>query len=241
LTVTAGGDPAAMPLMEHLRELRRRLIYSLAALGVGMVLSLPVTMRVMTGLQNMCPVCQIQAIEPTETIVTYFRVAVVLGLVIATPIILYQIVAFVTPGLHANEKRLLFLMLPGSAALFALGLAFGFFVAVPRAVDFLSQFLGDIASANWTLSSYVAFVMNLLLVIGLTFQTPLVVFILAKLNIVTPAFLRHYRRHAIVLMAVAAAVLTPTPDPWTMLIVLAPMVLLYEFGIILARIARAGA
>jgi sec-independent protein translocase protein TatC len=105
---------------------------------------------------------------------------------------------------------------------------------------FLSTFLQSMASANWTLANYVAFVTNLLLVIGLTFQTPLVIFVLAKLNLVTPPFLRHYRRHAIVLMALLSAVLTPTPDPLTMMLVLFPMVLLYELGIILAWFATRG-
>jgi sec-independent protein translocase protein TatC len=170
-------------------------------------------------------------------VVTFFRVALVLGLVFATPVVLYQVVAFVAPGLHASERRILFLMLPGAAVMFALGLAFGYFVAVPRAVAFLSTFLGWAAEPNWTLSNYVAFIMNMLLVVGVTFETPLVIFVLAKLHIVSPAFLAHYRRHAIVLLAVLAAVLTPTPDPFTMLIVLAPMVVLYEVGILLARFA----
>jgi sec-independent protein translocase protein TatC len=186
----------------------------------------------------MCSSCEIIAVHPTETIVTWFRVALILGLVVSTPVILYQIVAFVSPGLHPHERRTLLLMLPGAAMMFAFGLLFGYFVALPRTIAFLSEFLGGIVTPNWTLANYVAFVTNLLLVIGVTFETPLVVFVLARLNIVTPAFLAHYRRHAIVLMAILAAVLTPTPDPYTMLLVLAPMVALYEIGILLARIAR---
>lgn len=232
--------PSAMPLLEHLRELRNRLIYTVAALGVGMILSLPLSVSVIEGLQELCAACEIIAVHPTETVITYFRVSLVLGLVIATPVILYQAVSFVSPGLHDQERRIFYIMLPGAALLFAGGLVFGYFVALPRAVAFLSTFLGDVAAANWTLSNYVAFTMNLLLVVGIAFQTPLVIFVLAKLNIVSPAFLRHYRRHAIVLMAVAAAVLTPTPDPFTMVILLAPMILLYELGILLARFAYSG-
>jgi sec-independent protein translocase protein TatC len=227
-----------MPLVEHLRELRRRVVISVLALGIGMLISMPVTGRVISGLKAMCPTCNLIAVHPTETIVTYFRVALVLGLVLATPVILYEIVAFISPGLHKSERRLLLMLLPGSGLMFALGLAFGYLVAVPRAIAFLSGFLSSIVDPNWTLANFVAFVMNLLLVIGITFETPLVVFVLAKLNIVSAAFLSHYRRHAIVLMAVAAAVLTPTPDPYTMLLVLTPMVILYEVGIILAKIAR---
>jgi sec-independent protein translocase protein TatC len=236
--MSANLESPAMPLVEHLRELRRRIILSLLALVGGMALSLPATSPVIAGLTGMCPVCEFIVTGPTESVVTYFRVALILGLVFSTPIVLYQIVAFVSPGLHAGERRLLLLMLPGAALMFALGLAFGYFVAVPRAVAFLSGFLDWAAAPNWTLSNYIAFIMNMLLVVGLTFETPLVVFVLAKLNIVSPAFLTHYRRHAIVAMAILAAVLTPTPDPFTMLIVLTPMIILYEVGIILARFAK---
>jgi sec-independent protein translocase protein TatC len=238
--VTTELDAASMPLLDHLRELRSRLIKCLIALGVGMLFALPLSYRVIDGLVAMCPVCEIQVIAPTESIITYFRVAIIMGLVVATPIILYQIIAFISPGLHPGEQRMLLLLLPGAGLLFALGLAFGYYVALPRAVMFLSTFLQSMASANWTLANYVAFVTNLLLVIGLTFQTPLVIFVLAKLNLVTPPFLRHYRRHAIVLMALLSAVLTPTPDPLTMMLVLFPMVLLYELGIILAWFATRG-
>jgi sec-independent protein translocase protein TatC len=239
--VTAGDALPTMPLLEHLRELRLRLIYSLAALGVGTLASLVFTRQVIDGLVAMCG-CQVQAIEPTEGFTTYFRVAVILGLVVATPVILYQVVAFVLPALHRNERRYLYLLLPGATLLFALGLAFGYWLVLPRTVGFLSTFLnepgaGTAVEANWAFGRYIAFVTNLLLVAGIAFETPLVVYLLAKLGILSPAFMAHYRRHAIVLLAVFAAVLTPTPDPFTMFIVLIPMVLLYELGILLARIA----
>ena len=244
MTSAGPGTPAvdfrSMPLIEHLRELRYRLVVSVAALVVGMLVSLPFTNAVIGGLTAMCENCNMQAVHPTETFVTYFRVAIILGLVISTPVVLYQIVAFISPGLHRHERRLLILMLPGAAVLFAVGLAFGYLVALPRAIAFLSTFLGWAVDPNWTLSNFIAFVTNLLLIIGITFETPLVIFVLAKLNIVTPAFLSHYRRHAIVIMSILAAVLTPTPDPVTMLFVLGPMILLYEFGVVLARIARRG-
>lgn len=227
----------SMPLMEHLRELRTRLIYGVGALLVGMLASLAVTGRVIAGLTAMCPVCQIQAVAPTESFTTYFRVALLLGLVLATPVILYQLVKFVMPALHPHEQRYLYLLLPGASLLFALGLAFGYSIVLPRTVKFLSTFLSGSVSANWTISQYVAFVTNLLLIIGITFETPLVVFILAKLRIVSAQRMAHFRRHAIVILAVIAAVLTPTPDPFTMFLVLIPMILLYELGILLARFA----
>ena len=185
----------------------------------------------------MCRVCTFQIVDPTEGFVTYFRIALVLGLVFAIPVILYQVVAFVLPALHRNERRYLFLMLPGAAVMFAIGLSFGYFIVLPRTINFLAEFLIDYAEPNWRLSNYVAFVTNMLLMVGMAFLTPLAVYLLSKLGVVSPAFLSHYRRHAIVVLAVLAAVLTPTPDPFTMFLVLAPIVLRYELGIVLARFA----
>ena len=235
------GPLPAMPLTEHLRELRTRLIWSVGALLAGMLASVAFAGRVIAGLSAMCQAClhpcHIQVVHPTEGVVTYFRVALVLGLVVSLPVLLYQLVAFVLPALHRHERRYLFLLLPGATVFFALGLAFGYFVVLPQTICFLADFLGPSADPNWTMGNYIAFVTNMLLVIGIAFQTPLVVYLLAKIGIVRPALMARYRRHAIVVLAVLAAVLTPTPDPFTMFLVLVPMVLLYELGLLLARFA----
>lgn len=243
----------SMPLMEHLRELRTRLIYSVGALFVGMMLSLAFSERVMYGLMGVCGSgCCFQAIEPLEKVTTWFRIALILGLVFATPVILYEIVAFVMPALHRHERRYFLLLLPGAGVLFALGMAFGYFLVLPQTIGFLVGFLGgttdltklgsgtpDESGIFFTclrISTYISFLTNLLLVIGLAFQTPLVVFVLSKIGILTPAIMSRYRRHAVVVIAVLAAVLTPTPDPFTMFMVAVPMYLLYELGGLMARV-----
>jgi sec-independent protein translocase protein TatC len=255
---------SSMPLIEHLRELRRRLMISVAALIVGMVVSLPASRYAIngasipipidsfqlvgrqfdlpasvhiTGLVEMCTACAgIITIAPMEGLVTWMRVALILGLILATPIVLYQVVAYIVPALYARERRYLYLMLPGAAFMFSLGLAFGFFVVLPRSINFLIGFSEGMASPMPTLSNYIAFVTNLLFVIGIAFETPLVVYILSKVGILTPAIMSRYRRHSILVIAVLAAVLTPTPDPFTMFLVMAPMYLLYEMGGLMARI-----
>lgn len=255
---------SSMPLIEHLRELRRRLMISVSALIVGMLVSLPAsrfaingaTVQIpidgfnlagrqfdlpasvhITGLVEMCTACAgIITIAPMEGLVTWMRVALILGLILATPIVLYQIVAYIVPALYARERRYLYLMLPGAAFMFALGLAFGFFVVLPRSINFLIGFSEGMASPMPTLSNYIAFVTNLLFVIGVAFETPLVVYLLSKVGILTPAIMSRYRRHSILVIAVLAAVLTPTPDPFTMFLVMAPMYLLYELGGLMARI-----
>lgn len=226
-----------MPLMEHIRELRTRILRSLAAVLAGTAVALVAAQPIIHGLQSMCTVCTYIFIRPTEAFGAYFRVALVLGIALALPVLIYQVVAFVLPGLHRRERRYLYLMLPGGLLLFLIGLAFGYLVVVPRAINFLATFLMGTAEPAWSLGMYISFVTNLLFIIGLTFETPLIVLVLAKIGLATPDRLTRYRRHAILVIAVAAAVLTPTPDPVTMFLVMAPMVLLYEFGILLARIA----
>jgi sec-independent protein translocase protein TatC len=235
--VSTGDAMVTMPLLDHIRELRNRVMWSVGALIVGMLLSLFVSREMIAGLTDMCDVCSFIVIRPTESIIAYFRVALVLGLVLATPVILYQLVSFVLPGLHANERRYLFLLLPGSAIMFGLGISFGYFIVLPRTINFLATFLIDQADAAWSLGTYIAFVTNLLFVVGVSFLTPVVVYLLSKLGILTPQVLSRYRRHAILIIAIVAAVLTPTPDPFTMMLVAAPMVVLYELGILMARFA----
>jgi sec-independent protein translocase protein TatC len=256
-----------MSLIDHLRELRKRMIYSVVALVTGMLISLPLSRFVISGLSvplpdasieilgrsldlperleivgllGMCTVCEaIIVISPLEGLITWMRVGLITGLVLASPIILYQAVAFILPALYARERRYLYLLLPGAGLMFALGLMFGFLVVLPRSINFLIGFAegaGLGAKPMPTLANYIAFVSNLLLVIGISFQTPLVVFMLAKIGILNPRTMARYRRHAIVIIAVVAAILTPTPDPFTMILVMVPMYILYELGGLLARI-----
>jgi len=225
-----------MPLVEHLRELRRRLIWSAGAILVGMVISLVFADYFIQALTAMCPQCEIQVTQPTAGFVSFFQIGLRLGLIAAAPVLLYQVYAFVAPGLHANERRYLNLLVPGGFLLFMTGILFGWFVVLPSTVGFLATFPSQFGVAsNWTLDAYIALVTNLLLAIGVAFLTPLVVYILAKTGLLTPAFMAHYRRYFILVAAVTAAILTPTPDPFTMLMVMIPMIMLYELGILMAR------
>jgi sec-independent protein translocase protein TatC len=231
------NELAAMPLVDHLRELRTRLIWAVVAVTLGMVLSLAFADRFIEALTAMCVDCGIQVTRPTAGFVSYFQVGLRLGLVLAAPVVLYQIHAFIAPALHPHEKRYLNLFVPGGFALFFAGILFGWFLVLPRTVAFLAQFSRQFGVApNWTLDEYLALVTNLLLAIGVAFLTPLVVYVLSKTGLVTPAVMARYRRYFVVVAAVLAAVLTPTPDPFTMFMVLIPMLVLYELGILLARL-----
>lgn len=249
MTAATPSPLAAMPLMEHLRELRTRLMWSVGSVMIGMIIGLGFSKAVINGLIGMCTACnEMIVVQPLEGFTTYFRVALMLGVCFATPMLVYQLVAFVMPALMPGERKWLYIFLPGAFVLFVCGLLFGYFIVFPRTINFLIKFLDGSATAQLTggtikivprpqLSLYIAFFTNLLMIIGLTFETPLLVLLLAKLKLVTTKTLGRYRRHAIIVMAVAAAILTPTPDPFTMLMVLVPMYLLYEMGILLARFA----
>jgi sec-independent protein translocase protein TatC len=228
-----------LPILEHLLELRSRLIKASLALFVGTAVSIAFAKRGLELLLLPLPIPP-QTLAPTEAFVVYFRVALIGGLVLAMPVIVYQLVAFLLPGMLPNERKYLLWSLPGVGICFAGGVAFASFIMLPAAITFMQGFLNDIIEQQWTLNNYISFVTNALFWMGMVFQTPLILFLLAKLDLVTAQQLAKVRKFAILGCAIIAAVVTPTPDPVNMMIVMIPLYLLYEVGVILARFARIG-
>ena len=227
-----------MTLQEHLEELRTRLIYALLAIAVGFVIGLALAFPTMRLIIRMSGIERLYAITPTESFITYTKVALYLGIGFAMPMIVYQLVRFLAPGLTRKEKRYLYRALPFVSIMFVAGVVFAFFVLVPRALSFLSHFGGSVFEAQFRAEEVVSFYMTLLLWVGVVFELPVVIFILAKLGIVSAKRLASLRKFAILIIAVAAALITPTPDPFNMFLVAAPMYLLYELGVLLARFAK---
>ncbi|MFQ5341374.1 MAG: twin-arginine translocase subunit TatC, partial [Anaerolineae bacterium] len=228
-------DETRMTLIEHLEELRRRLIKSVIALAITTGLSIIFAKQVLEAFRALLPgEAPLQAFTPTETYIVYFKVALLCGLAIAMPVIVYQFVAFLVPGLTRRERRWLYLVAPLAGALFVVGLLFAYFVILPFGLPILQGFLSDLVVQQWRLDYYVSFVVRFLVITGLIFETPLVIYFLSKVGLVSHQRLARSRRYAIVVAAGVAAVLTPTTDPFTMLLVMGPMILLYEFGILLA-------
>ena len=159
-----------------------------------------------------------------------------LGLALASPVILWQIILFIAPGLTSGERRVVFTVLPGAILLFILGVLFCFWLIVPKAIQFFASFNTDIATLAPRLSSYIGLVTTLALWMGLVFETPLIMSILSWLNIVRASTFGRYRRFAIVGAFVLGAVITPTGDPFNMTIVAVPIYLLYEVGALAARL-----
>lgn len=234
---TPSADTEIMPLMEHLRELRKRLIRAFIALfiatGISFIFAKQVFVILIAPMGDTPP----QALKPTESLGNYMKVALISGVTLAMPFIVYQIGRFLAPGLTKNEKRYMLLLVPGATLCFVTGVAFAYFVMLPAAIPFLQGFMSDIIEQRWAIGEYLSFVTSLLLWIGLAFELPLFVYFLAKIGIIDTEMLTKNRKYAIIIIAVLAAVITPTVDPLNMALVMGPLVILYELGILLSRLA----
>lgn len=224
------------PIIEHVRELRDRLIKAALALIGGMLVGMIFARRFLEIL--IAPLegaSQLQLLRPTENIIIYFKAALILGAILAAPIILYQLMAFIVPGLTPGERRVLFTAMPLALVLFAAGVAFCALVVLPFTLRYLQTFLTDLFKAEYSVGYYMSFVANFVLWVGIAFELPLVIALLARLGVVTPAQLVRTWRYAIIVIAILAAVITPTADPFTMSVVMIPLIVLYVLGLIMAR------
>ncbi len=230
-----------MTLREHLEELRRRLIYSFLFLVLASVAAFVVRDPILEfllepgfGDRDEMPI----ATEVLETVGVTFKVTLMVGFAASLPVTLYQVIMFVSPGLTRRERWYMFLFLPGVLVAFAAGTAFGYYVLFPPAFEFLFEFGSANVNPEIRISSYINVITSLMFWMGVVFQIPLVMFALARFGVVTPRWLARFRRIAIVLAFVAAAVITPTFDPVNQTFVAVPIIVLYELGILLARFAQ---
>lgn len=218
-------------------ELRNRLIKAALAVVVTTGISLTFAEQEVGLLVQLAQGHNLIALSPTETFVAYLKVAFITGISISMPILVYQLFRFVAPGLTRSERRWIITSLPGVTLFFAAGVLFCYFVVLPGAVKFLLSFGSNYVTNSPTISNFLDFVTHFLLAVGLAFETPVIIFVLAKLGIATPKRLGRFRRYMIVLAFVIAAIITPTPDPVNQTIVAVPIILLYELGVIFARLA----
>jgi sec-independent protein translocase protein TatC len=232
----AENDRSAMPLLGHLRELRSRLVKAAIALVVSALLTSVFAGDIIKFLVEPYG-SKLQTLGPTENVITYFRVALTSGAALAMPVIVYQLLAFIVPGLTRQERRWVYISIPFTTVLFFVGILFAWYIMVPSAIDFLANFRADLFNNEWTAREYVSFVVSIAFWIGVSFQTPLITFILAKVGLVTPGFLARNWRFAVVVVAVIAAVITPTVDPFNMALLMLPLLGLYGLSIILAVLA----
>jgi sec-independent protein translocase protein TatC len=245
-------DPAeGMTLVEHLQELRYRLIVSLGAIAAGAVVGwflfepvldllldpycdyfeqVPRELRATRG-------CALFFFGVLESVVAKLKLVGFLGLFIALPVVLFQLWRFIVPGLTQRERRLSVPFVLSSVLLFALGAAFAYWT-LPKALGFLLGFAGDQFAPLLTADKFLSFVMLVALSFGLAFEFPIVLIFLQLAGVVSSRTLRSWRRGAILFIAVFAAVITPSSDPYTMLAMTIPMVLFYEGAIIVGRLMK---
>ncbi|HVL26138.1 MAG TPA: twin-arginine translocase subunit TatC [Thermomicrobiales bacterium] len=226
-----------MTLQEHLEELRDRIMKMVIAIVPAFLFGFFIAGRILHDItQKANAVDGMDVKSPTDTLTLTFKIALYVAIAICMPIIVYQVVAFLAPGLTRKEKRLLFSALPFVTILFAIGVYYGYFIAAPRALYFLSNWNTD--AFNWQPdgNETVSFFMTLMIGLGLAFQLPVIMFIVAKIGVITPKMMRKWRKYAFMLLLVAAAIITPSTDPYNMAVVAIPLIILYEFGIIISSI-----
>ncbi len=232
-------DFKEMTLAEHLEELRQRLVKMcfvfVPAFIVGFLLAGPFLRYLSRAAQTDGG---FQVLNPTGSFVTFMKVALYIALVIAFPMIFYQLFAFIAPGMTRREKRYLLSSLPFVTLLFLAGVAFAFFVAAPQAFNFLSNFQSGIFKWELVADEAISFYLTLMIGLGIAFELPALMWVLARIHIVSARRQREFWRYAVILIMIAAAVITPTPDPFNMMIVASPLLLLYVFGLLIATRAE---
>ncbi|ADU51494.1 Sec-independent protein translocase, TatC subunit [Thermaerobacter marianensis DSM 12885] len=220
-------------LAEHLSELRLRIIYSGLAVAAGTAVGFVYAQPVMTWLIQRGPDVRLVALAPAEAFLVTLRIAVLLGLGLASPVLVYQALRFIWPGLTETERRYVRWYALPALVLFAAGLAFGLLVAVPMALNFLLGFNAGPIQRTLSVQAYVDFVTGMVWPFGFIFELPVVVGLLTEIGLLTPPFMAHLRKYALLVALVAAAFLTPTTDAITLLIFTAPLAGLYEVGYVL--------
>jgi sec-independent protein translocase protein TatC len=235
------SDDQPMTLVDHLKELRDRLIKMCAAVLIGMIGGFFFARRVIDYfkyvVENSDAGAQIVQTQVTDGITTYLKITLYLGVCFAMPVLVYQIIRFLAPGLTRTERRYLYATLPFAMLFFAGGVLFASLVAIPNMLHFILRFSATLGITNLLgIGDIFGFFSSLSLWTGVFFEMPIVMFLLAALNIVQFETMRKTRKYAAVGLMIAAAVITPTPDAISMLVVWAPMYLLYELGLLLARL-----
>jgi sec-independent protein translocase protein TatC len=222
----------------HLEELRRRIIVCLIAVAAGVIISFAFADQLFAVLIKPAGGVSLIFVEVTEMLSTYMQVCLIGGIIISMPVLVYELIAFVTPALTAQEKKYVWIILPFIIFMFVGGVLFGYFVLIPPAMNFLLSFGANIATPQIRIGNYISLVSRLLLAIGLVFEMPVVTTFLARLGILSWRWLANQWKWAVILAFVLGALITPTLDPVNQTLVAAPLIVLYLLSILLAWIVE---
>jgi sec-independent protein translocase protein TatC len=241
-----------MTFLDHLEELRWRIVKAFAGVIIGTILcwvfidwimDQALLLPVKNLNANLAPGQQpihLQNLKPFGQLFLYMQVAFAGGIILSIPNLLYQIWAFIAPGLMPKERRYIKSIVFFSSFCFLSGIAFAYFVMLPQALSFFAGFGTTEIANNIAVSEYMNFIISVMLAAGVVFELPMVSWFLSQLGILTPAFMRHYRRHAIVVIFILAALLTPGTDPVSQVLLAVPLLVLYELSIGISAIAWRG-
>ena len=236
----SGWDQKEMPFTEHLRELRTRLLISIAAVAIiAVVLFWPSQFAIKWMVQSYFHGIALHAFGPADVIFTEFKFSLIGGIVLGLPVLFYQAWMFVVPAIHPRTRRMVYNFIVPSLILAALGLAFAHFIVLPRVVAALIGITDAVATPTFGVADTINFVLILLALFAIIFQLPIVLVGLARLGIINAAWLGRYRRHALFGFVVAAGIAAPDGNPMTMALLAAPMYVLYEVSIWIIRIFEA--
>ena len=222
-----------MSLVAHLTELRERLIRCLLAVLLGSAVGYYFIDEIIHYLT--LPAGKLYYMQPTEAFFTYLKVAVVVGFLLALPVIFYHVWKFLLPALTKNERIVLGIIVPVSVLLFFIGLLFSFFLVLPVAIKFFMGFGSDELEALFSVSRYFEFVIMFVLPFGFVFELPLIITVMGKLGLITSATLAKHARMVIFVSFVVAAIITPTPDVFTQAMIALPMIILYGLGYLIVK------
>ena len=233
-----------LTVMGHLKELRT-VIFRIA---IAFIVALPISFYIVYYLNifdilkkpatDRFPDLPLVYTEPTEMVGTYIKVTLILALIICLPYILYNLVSFVRPALTRTERAYLYVMLPSVVICFVAGAAFAYFVLLPPAFGFLFTFGGDVAEPMIKVGKYISLLTTLLFWIGLCFEIPIILYFLTRIGVIKPEWLVKYRKVWYICAFVLGAIITPTIDPVNQALVAIPIIVLFEVGVILSKIAR---
>ena len=222
----------------HLEELRRRLIICLAALAAGIIIAFVFADRLFRILILPAGDISLIFVEVTEMLGAYMQVCLIGGVILAMPVLVYELIIFIAPALTPVEKKNVWIALPFILIMFSGGVLFGYFVLIPPAMQFLLGLGSGIASPQIRIGNYISLVARLLLAIGLIFETPVIITFLARLGIVSSRWLLMQWKWAVIIAFVLGALITPTIDPVNQTLVALPLIILYLLSILLARIVE---
>lgn len=231
---------AEMTFLEHLEELRWRLIYAVIGLAAGAIICW-IFIDYLIDFILLKPArdsgAQLQNLRPFGQLFVYIQVAIVGGIILSLPNLFFQFWKFISPALRKRERKYILSIVIYSTFCFMAGIVFAYYIMLPLTLEFAAKFGSDEIINEFAIDEYLSIIISVMLAAGVVFELPMISFFLTKLGILTPAFMRKYRRHSIVGIMVLAAFLTPGADPVSQLVLAIPLVLLYEISIFISKLS----